>query len=89
MFDLAEHQVQVSEDRATIWVHALDGSTVGRFSKTFGMDVHTTITEQLSGAVQCLHCTHEKPTEDDWFEFCNLMKQHYGIEVNKSLLQFC
>lgn len=47
--------VQVSYDRKTVWVHALDGSTVGRFSKTFGIDAHTTATQQLLGASQCLH----------------------------------
>jgi hypothetical protein len=83
-----EHQVQVAENGETVWIHALDGSTVGRFSKRFGLDVHTTVTDQLAGAAQCLHCTHEKPSEKDWVTFCDLMKKHYGIEVNKSLVQF-
>ena len=47
---LAE-QVEASADGRTVWVHA-----VGRFSLQFGMDAHTTITEQLAGAAQCLHC---------------------------------
>lgn len=80
--------VQVSADRKTVWVHAKDGSTVGRFSKTFGMDVHATITEQLAGAGQCLHCTHEPPGQRDWDQFCDLMLQHYEITVDRNALTF-
>jgi hypothetical protein len=80
-------QVQLSEDGSTVWVHALDGSTVGRFSKRFGLDVHTTVTQQMEGAAQCLHCTHAPPSSKDWQEFCDLMRQHYDIEVNPKLIQ--
>ena len=80
-------QVQVSADGGTVWVHGEDGSTVGRFAKRFGMDVHTTVTEQLGGASQCLHCTHEKPNHSDWVTFCKLMQEHYGIAVDQTLLQ--
>lgn len=86
MVQLAE-QVEVSPDGKTVWVHAMDGTTVGRFSKTFGMDVHTTITEQMAGANQCLHCTHVSPRRSDWLTFCALMHQHYGIEVDSALIQ--
>ena len=80
--------VQVSPDGKTVWVHALDGSTVGRFSKIFGMDIHTTVTSQLAGEAQCLHCTHQAPSVDDWQLFCDLMAKHYKIEVDRSLLRF-
>ncbi len=80
-------QVQVSADGSTVWVHALDGSTVGRFSKRFGLDVHTTVTQQMEGAAQCQHCTHVQPSSEDWLKFCELMHQHYGIEVNPTLIQ--
>lgn len=80
--------VQVSEDGNTVWVHALDGSTVGRFSKTFGMDCHTTVTEQLAGAGQCLHCTHEPPGPAEWDLFCDLMHKHHGITVNRQAISF-
>lgn len=83
-----EDQVQVSADRRTVWVHAADGSTVGRFSKVFGMDVHTTITEQLQGASQCLRCTHQAPGQAEWDEFCDLMLVHYRIEVNRTAITF-
>lgn len=86
MTQMAE-QIDVSADRSTVWVHALDGSTVGRFSKIFGMDVHRTVTEQMAGVPQCLHCTHEPPKQSDWLKFCELMLQHYGIEVDPLLIE--
>lgn len=82
-----DDHVQVSADRSTIWVHAADGSTVGRFSMRFGMDVHTTVTEQLQGRSQCLHCTHQPPTHADWLLFCGLMHTHHGIDVPRDLLR--
>lgn len=83
-----EDRVQVSADRQTVWVHADDGSTVGRFSKRFGMDVHTTSAEQLEGAGQCLRCTHEVPGQSQWNEFCDLMQAHYGITVDRAAVSF-
>lgn len=80
-------QVQVSADRNTVWVHALDGSTVGRFSRRFGLDVHATVTQQLAGASQCLHCTHSPPSHGDWRLFCSLMLQHHGIAVDEGLMR--
>jgi len=79
--------VQVSLDGETVWVHALDGSTVGRFSKRFGMDVHTTVTQQLSGQSQCLRCTHERPGRSEWEEFCELMLTHHGVSVDRTLVK--
>lgn len=80
--------VQVSADGGTVWVHAGDGSTVGRFSKRLGMDVHTTVTQQLDGADQCLHCTHKPATGEDWATFRTSMREHYGIEVDADLIRF-
>ena len=80
-------QVQVSADGKTVWVHAMDGSTVGRFSKVFGLDVHRTITQQLAGANQCLHCTHTPPTQEDWLTFCRLMEMHFQIRVDPQMIQ--
>lgn len=88
MKDDSDYQIQLSADGSTVWVHAPDGSTVGRFSKRFGLDVHTTVTQQMSGAAQCLHCTHEAATHADWVLFCRLMAEHYGIAVETDLIQF-
>lgn len=83
-----EDQVQCSEDGNTVWVHSLDGSTVGRFSRIFGMDVHTTVAQQLAGASQCLHCTHEPATAQDWQVFCDLMQEKFAIAVDRNLQVF-
>lgn len=81
-------QVEVSADGSTVWVLALDGSTVGRFSKRFGLDVHTTVTEQLNGLSQCLNCTHEPAGLNEWHMFRESMKQYYEIEVPHDLIKF-
>lgn len=78
--------VQVAEDLSTVWVHGRDGSTVGRFSVQFGIDIHTTATQQLAGSSQCLHCTHEAPSHDDWLRFCQLVQDLHGISVPEELL---
>lgn len=87
MLSIANDQIQASADGATVWVHALDGSTVGRFSKRFGMDVHTTITDQMAGASQCLNCTHEPAGVQEWHLFCDLIWQHYQIDVPRNLIE--
>ncbi len=83
-----DDRIQVSALGDTVWVHQFDGSTVGRFSKRFGMDVHNTVSDQLQGLPQCLNCTHQPATEIDWIEFCRLMLVHFGIEVPVDLIEF-
>jgi hypothetical protein len=78
--------IQVSDCGNTVWIHSSEGSTVGRFSKTFGMDVHTTVSEQMDGASQCLNCTHQKPSRLDWLNFCSLVKDNYDIKVPVDLI---
>ena len=84
----SEFAVEVSACANTVWVHASDGSTVGRFSKHFGMDIHNPIGQQLEGQGQCLHCTHTKPNESDWARFCELIMKHFGVVVSPTLLTF-
>lgn len=88
MQEIEENKVQVSATGDTVWVHAMDGSTVGRFSKRFGLDVHTTVTEQMSGVGQCLHCTHEPAGQAEWKLFRELMRKHYQIHVDVNLISF-
>ena len=84
-----EDLIQVSSDGKTVWIHSpTDGSTVGRFSKKFGMDVHTTVADQLQGAGQCLCCTHEPPAFIEWDCFVRLIHEHHGIVVPTDLIQF-
>ncbi|MFN9471448.1 hypothetical protein [Acidovorax sp.] len=84
---LQAHLVEASPDGKTVWVHSPGGSTVGRFSKVFGMDVHTTFEAQRAGAGECLHCTHVKPNRGDWLLFCELIERHYGIAVDVNLIE--
>lgn len=86
MTTIDDDLIQVSADGNTVWVHAEDGSTVGRFSRIFGMDVHNTVTEMMAGKPQCLGCTHTRPTQLDWLEFCRLVKLHHGRNVPVDIL---
>lgn len=86
--DLLADQVQVSHCGNTVWVYSMDGSTIGRFSKKFGMDVHTTATEQMSGAGECIRCTHEPAGPAQWQEFRELIFKHYGVSVTADIITF-
>lgn len=86
--DFVGEQIQVSARGTTVWVFSLDGSTVGRFDKRFGMDVHTSVEQQMAGASQCLHCTHERAGPAEWSEFCSLIDQHFDIKVPHDLIRF-
>lgn len=76
-----QYDVQLDNLRRRVWVHGPDGTTVARFDTRFGMDIHTSITEQLAGASQCLHCTHDKPCLTDWETFRHKVEQHFGVTV--------
>lgn len=82
------YSIDVSSDGGTVWVTGDDGSCVGRFSKRFGIDVHRTVTEQMAGADQCLHCTHEAAGRHEWAVFREAIRQHYGIEVPDNTIKF-
>lgn len=82
------HSIDVSALGDTVWVTAHDGSCVGRFSKRFGIDVHRTLAEQMAGAGQCLHCTHEPAGESEWQAFRKAILEHFGIEVPNDTISF-
>ena len=83
-----DDRVAVSLDGSTVWVHGDDGSTVGRYSKRFGLDVHRPAGELLAGGSQCLHCTHHPASPEEWDLFCDLMLEHFGIDVDRGLVKF-
>ena len=83
-----DYEVQVTECGKTLWVHSPDGSTVGRFSRKFGIDLHSTVTEQLNGASQCLFCTHAAPGKADWDTFRAKLFEVYGVELAPELMVF-
>ena len=82
----ATFDVQVSECNRTVWVNASDGSCVGRFSKTFGIDVHRSGSDMTDGAGECLFCTHEKSGQEAWDRFRAEMLLHHGVALEKDLL---
>lgn len=85
---MKRYQLDVSGDGRTLWVNYEDGSNVGRFSKTFGVDCHTTITEQMAGKSQCLWCTHEPPGKPEWDRFRAVMLEQYNVEIPENLMTF-
>lgn len=75
-----EYELQISELRDAVWIHASDGSTVGRFGR-MGVDLHNTITEMMQGMPQCRLCTHSKPSAQDWQLFRDKAKEWWGVDV--------
>ena len=76
-----EHEV--TWDGRTVWVNSgNDGSNIARFTP-FGVDVHTTATEQMVGTGQCHACTSEPngTTRESWDLFVAKVREHHSIEV--------
>lgn len=77
----AAYELEVSRTRDAVWIHSfVDGSTVGRFGK-MGVDIHTTVTEQLAGAPQCRVCTHGRVSVSDWELFRSKAMEFWGVSV--------
>jgi hypothetical protein len=74
------YEIQQSQMHDAVWIHASDGSTVGRFGK-MGVDLHNTISEQLNGAPQCRLCTHVKASKLDWDLFREKALEWWNVEV--------
>ena len=85
---MKEYKIQYNECRPVVWVHASDGSTVGRFDKRSGIDIHRTVTEQMEGKSQCLHCTHGKTTQKEWDEFVDRSKELWGVVINRDFISY-
>jgi hypothetical protein len=81
-----DFEIITSSGGARMWINASDGSAIGRFSKFFGVDVHTTASAQRGGSPQCLYCTHGKAGPEDWEEFRKQIKTHYDIDVPADLI---
>jgi hypothetical protein len=56
---MTTYELQLSDTRNAVWIHASDGSTVGRFGR-MGIDLHNTVTEQMAGMPECRLCTHRR-----------------------------
>lgn len=75
----ADMRYGIDSDGVTVWVNGSAGECIGRFGRN-GIDIHTTIEAQTSGKPQCLHCTHEPTTINDWWVFLKKMHELYHID---------
>lgn len=80
------YEVQTEPQRRKIWVHASDGSTVGRFDARAGIDIHNTVQDQLAGKPQCLHCTHGRPTSEDWRTFRRHARELWSLDIAEGVI---
>jgi hypothetical protein len=79
---MSDHQTAagIQIGHRAIWVHAGDtGECLGRFG-VYGIDVHRRIGDQCSG--QCLDCTHNRTTADDWNRFQRSMLAYHGVDLS-------
>lgn len=83
-----DYELLVSTLGDTVWLNAADGSCIGRFSKRYGIDVHHSATEQMAGSRECVFCTHQAASADDWSRFRREVREHYGIEVPEGAISF-
>jgi len=74
------YEVEWSVTGDNVWIHASDGSTVGRFGR-LGVDLHNTVTEQRNGMPQCRLCTHEPATREHWKLFREKALEWWGVLV--------
>lgn len=82
------YEILVAPSGDRLWVNGADGSSIARFSKRFGIDVHNTATAQVSGKPECLFCTHGAASRVEWELFRTNLLEHHGIEIDESLLTF-
>ena len=81
------HEVFVSTCGRTVWVNSgVDGSCIGRFSKTFAVDVHISASDQLGGKGECLFCTNGAPDKALWDRFRAEMLRHPGVDIAEYLI---
>ena len=84
-----EAEVVVAANGVTVWVNSpVDGSCIGRFSKTFGVDVHNCGSDQVAGKGECLFCTHGPAGQQEWDRFRREMKQHHNVDIKAELLSW-
>ncbi len=68
----------ITTDGITVWINSPDG-LLGRFGRQ-GIDVHRPAGEQQEQG-ECLFCTHQRVTVEDWRQFQAKMLEHFKITV--------
>jgi len=86
--DETQFEIISDPNGGRVWINGADGSSIGRFNKARGIDVHRTATDQMDGMGECLFCTHEPAGESEWNVFREAMKRYYDIDVPADLLSF-
>lgn len=77
-------RIAIESDGRTVWVHR-GGETIGRFGR-FGIDVHSTLQEQMEGASQCKCCTHGPTSSTHWELFKAAMLQYHEVIVGNEYM---
>lgn len=70
----------IDSDGVTVWVNGV-GGLLGRFGAR-GIDVHRPLEDQGEKG-ECLYCTHELTSRDDWEIFRSKMKELHGVNVSQ------
>lgn len=83
-----DYELVVAANGDTLWLNAVDGSCIGRFSKRFGLDVHHSATAQMAGSGECVFCTHAPAGPADWDKFRSAILAQYGIEIDAAAIKF-
>lgn len=71
---------EVTSDGRTVWVNNSEGTNVARFG-TLGVDIHHTLAKQSELGVQCLYCTHARPSPEDWQTFRAKLMELHGVHM--------
>jgi len=67
-----------------VWINDATGC-LGRLG-VHGIDVHSTIENQVAGAPQCLFCTHGTVGPTDWPKFIDAMLEFHRIDIRSQPL---
>ncbi|MEZ8293455.1 hypothetical protein AB6D11_06330 [Vibrio splendidus] len=81
------NEFELFGDGKTVWLNNHSGDCLARFGLR-GIDIHTSASEQINGAKQCLYCTHTKTDVDDWHVFKRKVKELFGLDVPDHLSPF-
>lgn len=76
---------QLETDGITVWVTDHEGTCIARFGR-LGIDIHHNREGQIDTGSQCLHCTHEPTTEEDWHIFVAEVQKHHGVKVSRKFM---
>lgn len=83
-----DEMIHVESSGSSVWVHAHDGSCVGRFDRELGMDVDVTVVAQLPAYAHLLNGGSKVfDPKEEWGIFRGLMQRHYGVVIPADLIR--